>query len=174
MQFASTVFLAATALASFVAADNTATFVNQDGTTRHIVFTPSPGSSTIDTITIQGNTNQTQQFEQGWTGNAYTYDDGQQNVAGILAEFRFDGYGQANFFDVSGIVNPNATDGVMMIYPTQSKTPVSGCLTISCSNQYNHPDDIATLASDESDFTVLLGQRVQSARRGMEITSPLA
>jgi hypothetical protein len=167
MQFSKTILLAAAALASRVAAGNTATFSNQDGTTRNIVFTPSSGSATFDTITVAGNSNVTQQFPQGWTGNVYSYDDGQPNVPGILAEFSFDGYGQANFFDVSAIVNPSATDGVMMVYPSQSKTPVSGCLTVSCTNQYNQPNDVATQASTESDFTVLLGQRIQSARRGI-------
>lgn len=167
MQFTKTILLAVAALAAAVAADNSATFVNQDGTTRHVVFTPSDGSASIDEITVQGNSQANQQFPQGWTGNAYSYDDGQPNVPGLLAEFRFNGYGKSNFFDVSAIVNPEATDGVMMVYPSQSKTPVSGCLTTSCTNQYNHPDDIATLSSTESDFTVLLGQRIKSARRGI-------
>lgn len=167
MPFSKTILLAAAALASMVAADNTAQFVNQDGTTRHVVFTPSEGSPTIDEITVQGNSTATQQFPEGWTGNAYSYNDGQPNVPGILAEFRFNGYGKANFFDVSAIVNPQATGGVMMMYPTLSKTPVSGCLTTPCSNQYNQPDDIATLSSTESDFTVLLGQRINAARRGI-------
>jgi hypothetical protein len=167
MQFSNTIVLAAAALGFTVAADNTAQFVNQDGTTRHIVFTPSEGSPKIDGITVQGNSNANQQFPQGWTGNAYTYNDGEPNVAGLLAEFRFSGFGKANFFDVSAIVNPKATDGVVMMYPTQSKNPVSGCLTTSCSNQYNQPDDLATLSSTESDFTVLLGQRIKSARRGV-------
>lgn len=167
MQFTKTVLLAAAALASMVAADNTALFVNQDGTTRHVVFTPSPGSSEIQSLTVSGNNQASQQFPQGWTGNAYAYDDGQPNIAGILAEFRFNGFGKANFFDVSAIVDPSATEGVMMMYPSDSKQPVSGCLTISCSNQYNQPDDIATLSSTESDFTVLLGSRIKSARRGV-------
>lgn len=167
MYFSKTIFLAAAALASMVVADNTAQFVNQDGTTRHIVFTPSEGSPSIAEITVQGNSNVNQQFPEGWTGNAYTYNEGEPNVPGLLAEFRFNGYGKANYFDVSSIVNPQATDGVMMIYPTQSKTPVSGCLTTPCSNQYNQPDDIATLSSTESDFTVLLGHRIKSARRGI-------
>lgn len=167
MQFSKAVLVAATALAATVAADNTAQFSNQDSTTRHIVFTPSDGSEKLDEITVQGNSNVSQQFPQGWTGNAYTYNDGEPNVAGLLAEFRFNGYGKSNFFDVSAIVNPKATDGVIMMYPSQSKTPVSGCMTTSCSNQYNQPDDIATLSSTESDFTVLLGQRIKSARRGI-------
>jgi len=167
MQFSKTVLLAAAALASMVAADNTAQFVNQDGTTRHVVFTPSEGYPQIDTITVQGNGQVSQQFPQGWTGNAYSYNDGQPNNPGILAEFRFDGFGNANFFDVSAIVDPSATEGVMMMYPTNSKTPTSGCLTVSCTNQYNHPDDIATQSTTESDFTVLLGKRIKSARRGI-------
>lgn len=155
------------ALAAVVAADNSALFVNQDATTRHVVFTPSEGFAQIDEIAIAGNTNATQAFPQGWTGNAYSYNDGEQNVAGILAEFAFNGYGDANFFDISAIVNPQATDGIIMMYPSNSKTPVSGCVTVSCTNQYNLPDDIATLASPESDFTVILGSRIQSARRGI-------
>lgn len=134
MQFSKTILFTAAALASFVAAENTANFVNQDGTTRHVVFTPSPGSSEMDEITVKGNSNATQQFPSGWTGNAYTYNDGEPNEPGLLAEFRFNGYGKSNFFDVSAIVSPDATDGVMMMYPSESKTPVSGCLTTSCTN----------------------------------------
>jgi hypothetical protein len=167
MHFAKTILLAFAALAAAVVAENTATFINQDGNTRHVVFTPSEGSPTLDEITVQGNGQAKQQFPDGWTGNAYAYKDGEPNVPGILAEFRFNGYGKANFFDVSAIVNPEATDGVMMMYPSQSKNPVSGCMTTSCANQYNHPDDIATLSTTESDFTVLLGQRIKSARRGI-------
>jgi len=165
MQFSKTFLLAA--FAAFVAADNTAKFVNQDSTTRHVVFTPSEGMAQIDEITVAGNANATQQFPQGWTGNAYSYNDGEANVPGILAEFAFNGYGSANFFDISAIVNPQATDGIIMMYPTASHTPVSGCVTVSCTNQYNLPDDIATLASTDSDFTVILGSRIQSARRGI-------
>jgi hypothetical protein len=165
MQFSKTFFL--TALATLVAAQNSAQFVNQDGITRHVVFTPSEGFAQINELTVEGNSQVTQQFPQGWTGNAYSYDDGQPNVPGILAEFAFNGYGSANFFDISAIVNPSATDGIIMMYPSQSKTPVSGCMTVSCSTQYNQPDDIATQASTESDFTVILGQRIQSARRGV-------
>lgn len=167
MQFSKTILLFSAALASMVAAENTAQFVNQDGTTRHVVFTPSPGSTNMDEITVNGNSDATQQFPEGWTGNAYTYNEGEANNAGLLAEFRFNGFGKANFFDVSAIVDPSATDGVMMMYPKESKNPVSGCLTTSCSNQYNQPDDLATLSTTESDFTVLLGKRMKSARRGI-------
>jgi len=165
MQFSNTFLLAA--FAAFVAADNSAQFVNQDAITRNVVFTPSAGNAEIDPITVAGNTNATQQFPQGWTGNAYSYNDGESNVPGILAEFAFNGYGSSNFYDISAIVNPTATDGIIMMYPTEAKTPVSGCVTVSCSNQYNLPDDVATLASSDSDFTVILGQRIQSARRGI-------
>ena len=165
MQFSNTFIFAA--FAAFVAAQNSAQFVNQDATVRHVVFTPSEGNAQIDDITVAGNTNVTQQFPQGWTGNAYSYNDGETNVPGILAEFAFNGYGTSSFYDISAIVNPQATDGIIMMYPTQAKTPVSGCVTVSCTNQYNQPDDIATMASPDSDFTVILGQRIQSARRGI-------
>ncbi|PSS23257.1 hypothetical protein M430DRAFT_17183 [Amorphotheca resinae ATCC 22711] len=164
MQFTSTFFLAASALASLAAA-RTAQFVNQDGTTRHIVFTPTEGQPPIPGLTVAGNSQVSQDFPEGWIGNAYTYDDGAANVPGLLAEFRWDGFGGANYFDVSAIVNPQATDGVMMMYPSQSKQPTSGCLTVSCTNQYNQPDDIATQSTTEESITVLLGQRIKSARR---------
>jgi hypothetical protein len=167
MQFTTTILFAAAALASAVVSDNTATFVNQDGTTRHIVFTPSEGHDTFPELTVAGNSQVTQQFPNGWTGNAYTYNEGQPNKAGILAEFRFNGFGKSNYFDVSGIVDPDATEGVMTIAPSNSQNPVSGCLTTPCANQYNQPDDIATLSSEESDFTVKLGQRIKAARRGL-------
>lgn len=166
MQFSKTFFIAA--LAGLVAANNSATFTNQDDTTRHVVFTPSEGHAELETITVAGNTNATQEFPQGWTGNAYSYNDGAENIPGILAEFSFNGYGAANFFDISAIVAPEATDGLIMMYPTNSKTPTSGCMTIACTNQYNLWDDIATQASSDSDFTIIMGQRIHSARRGVE------
>ena len=164
MQLPKSLFIAALAT---LAAANSANFVNQDGTIRHVVFTPSEGFAQIDELTVPGNSQATVEFPSGWNGNAYSYDDGQANVPGILAEFAFNGYAGVNFFDISSIVNPQATDGIIMMYPTQTKTPVSGCLTTACSNQYNQPDDVATQAASESDFTLILGQRIQSARRSV-------
>jgi len=157
MQFSKT-FLAAALTA--LAAANSAHFVNQDSITRHVVFTPSAGHAQIDELTVQGNDNASQEFPNGWIGNAYTYNDGEANVPGILAEFCFDCWGAINFFDISAIVSPQATDGAIMMYPSGSMTPVSGCTTIACTNQYNLPDDVATKSSSDSDFTVILGKRV--------------
>jgi hypothetical protein len=111
-----TTFLTASAPASIVAADNTAQFVNQDGTACHVVFTPSDGSPPIDDIIVEGNSNANQQFPQGWSGNAYTYND---------SKFLFNVYGKSNFFNVSAIVDPHATDGVMTMHPSQSINLVS-------------------------------------------------
>ncbi|KAE9364379.1 hypothetical protein N431DRAFT_431253 [Stipitochalara longipes BDJ] len=167
MQFLSTVFLAASALASLAAAQNVLHFVNQDSTTRTIYFTAQAGLEEIPALTIQGLGTADQSIPQNWIGNAYSVSEGAPNVPGMLAEFSFNGYAGATYFDVSAIVNPNDVNGIKEIFPLNSNTPVSGCQTFPCSNAYNQWDDIATLSSTDTEFVVLLGNLSNTRKRSL-------
>lgn len=83
----------------------------------------------------------------------------------MLGEVRWDGFSGENYFDVSAIVNPNDHDGVKMLYPKSSKTPLSGCQTFPCSNAYNLPDDIQTLSTPETELECLIGTKSGAKRR---------
>jgi hypothetical protein len=85
----------------------------------------------------------------------------------MLAEFRFNGFAGATYFDVSAIVNPDDAEGVKMVFPKNSDKPVSGCQTFPCSNAYNRPDDVATLSTDDSELVVLIGNLKNERRRGL-------
>jgi len=163
MQFTST-FLAATALLSLAAA-NTVEFINQDSTTRNIVFTPQSGLASIESVTIEGHGTASVSFPDSWIGNWYTYNEGSANSPGMLGEVRWNGYAGANYFDVSAIVDPNDTNGVKMIFPKNSNTPISGCQTFPCSNAYNKPDDVATLSTTDETLVCLLGNLSNERRR---------
>ena len=152
MQFLSTVLFAATALASLATATNIVYFTNQDGTNRNIVCTAQEGL---------------EQIPDGWIGNCYSVSKGAPNVPGMLAEFRFNGFAGATYFDVSAIVNPDDAEGVKMVFPKNSDKPVSGCQTFPCSNAYNRPDDVATLSTDDSELVVLIGNLKNERRRGL-------
>jgi hypothetical protein len=166
MQFLSTIFLAATALASMAVA-NTVHFVNQDSTTRTIYFTGNPGMATYSELTVPGLSTANQTFATGWIGNWYSVSEGAANVPGMLGEVRFDGFAGATYFDVSAIVNPSDNEGVKQIFPKNSNTPVSGCQSYPCTNQYNKADDIATLSTDDSELVCLLGNLSNERRRGL-------
>lgn len=165
MQFFKALF-AATALASAAAA-GTVHFVNQDSTERTIIFTPNLGLEAIPKLTIAGSQTANQTFPTGWIGNWYSVSAGAADTPGMLGEVRFDGFAGATYFDVSAIVNPNDTEGVKMIFPKNSNTPVSGCQSFPCTNAYNKWDDIATLSTDDSELICLLGNLSNSRRRGM-------
>jgi hypothetical protein len=166
MQFTTTLLAAATALSSLAAA-NTVDFINQDGTTRHIVFTAQDGLAAIDPITITGYGTASVEFPAPWIGNWYSYNDGAANVPGMLGEVRWDGYAGANYFDVSAIVNPADVEGVKMIFPKDSSAPVSGCQSFPCANAYNTPDDIATLSTTDDTLVCLIGNLSNSRRRAV-------
>ena len=165
MQFTSALF-AVTALFSLAAA-NTVEFINQDGTTRNIVFTPQSGLASIDSITIEGHGTANVSFPDSWIGNWYSYNEGSTNVPGMLGEVRWNGYAGANYFDVSAIVDPNDTNGVKMIFPKNSNTPLSGCQTFPCSNAYNKPDDVATLSTPDETLVCLIGNLSNARRRAI-------
>ncbi|SZF05143.1 unnamed protein product [Blumeria hordei] len=69
-------------------AANSVNFVNQDGITRTIIFTPQSGQQKIDSIKLQGNSAIQQEFPQGWIGNWYSVSEGSPNVTGMLGEVR--------------------------------------------------------------------------------------
>jgi len=167
MQFFSTVLFAASALASLAAAQNVLHFVNQDSTTRTIIFTAQAGLEEIPNLVIDGLGTANQTMPNSWIGNLFSVCEGAPIVPGILAEFRFNGYAGSTYFDVSAIVNPNDTEGVKMIFPKNSDTPVSGCQTFPCSNAYNKWDDVATLSTPDSELVVLIGNLSNERRRGL-------
>ncbi|KAI0380811.1 hypothetical protein F5Y04DRAFT_92274 [Hypomontagnella monticulosa] len=168
MRFFTQIAAFAATAATLVSA-NSMTFVNQDGTTRHITFTPSAGHAAINAITIKGNGQQKVSFPQGWIGNAYSTNEGAPNVPGMLAEVTFNGWNGLTYFDVSAIVNPNDHNGVKQMYPasqlkTKIKSVVSGCLVFPCNTAYYAPNDIQTVTTKETDLIVTLGNSKVSGR----------
>jgi hypothetical protein len=164
MQFFTSIVLAA--LASLASA-NVVEFINQDNTVRHVVFTSQVGQANIDTLTIGGMETSSVTLPSGWIGNWYSYNDGSPNVPGILGEVSLNSWDNINFFDVSAIVNPNDNEGVKMIFPKDSSTPVSGCQSFPCSNAYNQPNDIATMSTTDDTFVCLLGTLTSTRRRSV-------
>jgi hypothetical protein len=167
MQLFSTVLFAASALASLAAAQNALHFVNQDSTQRTIVFTAQEGLEEIPNLVIDGLATANQTMPVNWIGNLFSVSEGAPFVPGMLAEFRFNGFAGATYFDVSAIVNPDDTQGVKMVFPMNSNTPVSGCQTFPCANAYNTWDDVATLSTDDSELVVLIGNLSNQRRRGL-------
>ncbi len=151
-------------LASLVAA-NSIHFVNQDSTERTIYFFANLGLEDIPELVIAGSGTANQTFPDSWIGNFYSVSKGNDNVPGMLGEVRFNGYAGATYFDVSAIVNPSDTEGVKMLFPKNSNTPVSGCQTFPCANAYNKWDDIATLSTDDEELICLLGNLSNQRRR---------
>jgi len=168
MQFYKNI-LAVLALASFVLADNTITFVNQDATNRSIIFTPSIGHPTLDTLCVGGHESQVATFPWGWTGNFFSIntEGGNAGEPGMLGEFTWNAWGGLTFFDVSAIVNPNDVNGVKQIFPKNSNEPLAGCQEFPCDNAYNvWNDDLATKATLETDFVCTIGTLETQRRRG--------
>lgn len=152
-------------------------FVNQNSETRNVVFTANAGLEQLEPVQIQGLDTYNQTFPTGWIGNFYSYNEGAENVPGMLGEVRFDGFAEQLYFDVSSIVNNEDTSGVKMLYPLNenpksSTAKVSGCLHKNCKNQYNAPDDIATQSTSSSALVCLLGEpEVVERRRKVELFS---
>ncbi|PQE08252.1 dnase1 protein [Rutstroemia sp. NJR-2017a BVV2] len=170
MQF-STLFAAASALFTLASA-GTVHFVNQDSTTRTIVFTPNPGYATIESLIIVGLATGKQEFPTGWIGNWYSVSEGATDIPGMLGEVAFDSYAGATYFDVSAIVNPDDGNGVKEIFPLHSSSPVSGCQSFPCANAYNKWDDIQTQSTDGSELVCLLGNLSGSQRRSLRAKLP--
>jgi hypothetical protein len=170
MQF-SALFAAASALFTLASA-GTVHFVNQDSTTRTIVFTPNPGYAEIASITIVGLATADQEFPYGWIGNWYSVSEGAANVPGMLGEVAFDSYAGASYFDVSAIVNPDDWNGVKEIFPLHSNIPVSGCQSFPCANAYNKWDDVQTQSTDVNALVCLLGNLSGSEKRSRRAKLP--
>jgi len=166
MQFISTILFAATALATMATA-NMVHFVNQDSTTRTIVFTGQEGMETPENLVIEGLGTGNATFITGWIGNWYSVSEGEEDRPGMLGEARFDGFAGATYFDVSAIVNPDDHSGVKMLFPKNSDKPVSGCQTFPCSNAYNKWDDVQTLSTDDNELICLIGNLSNERKRGV-------
>jgi len=164
MQFSA--IFAATALFSLATA-NTVEFINQDSTTRTVIFTAQEGLATIDNVVVEGLATANVTFPDSWIGNWFSVSEGSAIVPGMLGEVRWNGYAGANYFDVSAIVNPGDIHGVKMIFPKNSNEPVSGCQTFPCSNAYNQPNDIATLSTTDDTLVCLLGNLSNERRRSL-------
>jgi len=174
MQFINTLLLAATALATLASAatdKNTVHFVNQDSTDRTIYFTPNAGLAYIPALSVPGLSTANATFPSAWIGNWHSVSSGAENKTGMLGEVTWNGFANANYFDVSAIVDPNDNEGVKQIFPKNSATPVSGCTTFPCSNQYNKPDDVATLSTDENELICLLGNISNERRHARDFAS---
>ncbi|KFY30451.1 hypothetical protein V493_01895 [Pseudogymnoascus sp. VKM F-4281 (FW-2241)] len=157
--------LSITTLIAVATAANTVNMVSQDSTNRKVIFTPQEGSPELPSIDLTGGSSQVATFPDHWIGNWYTVSEGKEDKPGMLGEVRWDGFSGENYFDVSAIVNPDDHDGVKMLYPKSSKTPMSGCQTFPCDNAYNLPDDIQTLSTPENELECLIGTKSGGAKR---------
>ncbi|KAI0169603.1 DNase1 protein [Hypoxylon sp. FL1284] len=161
MRFSAQVAAFAAAMATLASA-NTLTFVNQDGATRKIVFTPNAGLPAVDSVTVPGNGQLKVNMPSGWIGNAYSVSEGAPDIPGMLAEVTFQGWNDLTYFDVSAIVNANDKVGVKQMFPASQassdpKTSTSGCAIFPCNTAYYQPDDIQTVSTTETDIFVTLG-----------------
>jgi len=156
MQFS---ILTVAGFAGLAAAQNIIEFVNQDATTRSVVFTQNEGLQAIPTLILPGNTIKNVTFPEAWIGNWWSMSEGAPYAPGMLGEIAWNAYAGSTFFDVSAIVNPADINGVKMLYPKISALPVSGCQTFPCENVYNKPDDIQTLSTTETTLVCLLGSK---------------
>ncbi|OTA67819.1 DNase1 protein, partial [Hypoxylon sp. EC38] len=159
--------------AATLANANSITFINQDDTTREVIFTPSAGYQAIDTITIEGNKQVKVDIPISWVGNAYAVTEGAAKIPGMLAEVTFQGWNDFTYFDVSAIVNPTDTNGVKQIFPASElestvKNLVSGCISFPCTTAYYAPADIQTVTTKETDLIVTLGNSPDVVSREVE------
>ncbi|KAI5918569.1 DNase1 protein [Camillea tinctor] len=165
--------LAAFATAATVVSANTMTFVNQDDTPRHIVFTPSEGYQPVNSVDVAGNGQVTVDIPTSWIGNAYSVSQGAQDAPGMLAEVTFQGWNDLTYFDVSAIVNPNDHVGVKQMFPATEmnatpKSSVSGCEVFPCNTAYYQPDDVQTVSTKETDIIITLGTPSNVGSRDVE------
>lgn len=151
MQFKNLAILAS---ASLVCADNIVTFKSMDNTDRTIVWT---GTSTIADTSVPAGQNITVAVPQGYIGNAYSVSSGAANTPGMLAEFAFNSYAGATYFDVSAIVNPEDKSGIYQMYPADTQSPISGCNLFACNNAYYAADDVQTKSTTCNHIIVTLG-----------------
>jgi hypothetical protein len=149
-----------------LASANTVEFLSQDDTPRTIIFTAQWDQPKIPSLDLAAFKNVTQEFPTGWIGNFHAIVKGANDGPAMLGEFRWDGWGGINWFDVSAIVNPNDNDGIKTIYPKGSGTPVSGCESYQeqCENAYYLSDDIQTKSSTTKDFICTVGTKGASRK----------
>lgn len=162
MQFFTKLAAIAAAAAVAVSATNTVTFVNQDSTTRTVIFTPSENYPSIDSIKVSGMESKNVSIPESWVGNWYSVCEGSDETTGMLGEVTFQGWGGINYFDVSAIVNPNDKDGVHQIYPASEldaeiKSLFSGCSVFPCNTAYYVWNDLQTMSTTENELICTLG-----------------
>jgi len=180
MQFINTILFAAAALASMASAqENLILFQNKDGIAKTIKFTPNAGVEPIEPLPLPGSGTATQIFPPHWEGNFYSYSEGAPDVAGMLGEVNFQGWNGLTYYDVSSIVNTDDTAGIKLLYPKSGNYPAdiakaSGCAqslanefgkTTGCTNQYNAPNDIATVSTELTALICEVGTATIPLRR---------
>ncbi|OAQ64652.1 DNase1 protein [Pochonia chlamydosporia 170] len=133
------------------------TFWTLDDATRTVYFTPSDGSSQLDSVTVSNAEKKVVQFPDNWIGNFYAIQDGKNNVPGMLGEVNFNAWNGLTYFDVSAIVDPKDHDNVKQMWPAKGESPMSGCEVFPCNNCYWLPDDVQTKATKEVDLITTLG-----------------
>jgi hypothetical protein len=171
MQFITKIAALAAMAAAMVSATNTITFVNQDETTRTIIFTPSIGHEAVSSVTIAGDATKVVTIPNAWIGNWYSVSEGAANVPGMLGEVTFQGWDGITYFDVSAIVNPNDINGVKEMFVASEmkstvKTLISGCAVFPCNTAYYAPNDIQTATTTETDLVCTLGGSSTATKRG--------
>jgi len=158
MQFLTFALAATTGAILSVLADNTITFLSQDGLDRTITWTHNPGCADIAPTRVHGGTNVTVDIPLGWVGNFFAVADGEPHRPGMLGEVAFQAYAGATFFDVSAIVEPGDKAGVKQLWPAVSEEPVSGCIVFPCDFAYYVWDQHGqTRATHETDLYCSLG-----------------
>lgn len=133
------------------------TFWTLDDVTRTVYFTPSSGSSQLQSVTVNNQQKTVVQFPDTWIGNFYAVQSGAANVPGMLGEVNFNAWNGLTYFDVSAIVDPSDHNNVKQMWPASGQTPMSGCETFPCNNCYWLPDDVQTKATKETDIITTLG-----------------
>lgn len=149
--------VAATFFSALAAAENVVTFESKDSVTRKVIFTPTDGCESVDSVTVSGGASVDVTIPDKWIGNWYSVSDGSHITLGMLGEVTFQGWNDLTYFDVSAIVNASDHDGVKEMWPASSKSPVSGCTTFPCDNAYYLPDDIQTKSTTETHLVCTLG-----------------
>jgi hypothetical protein len=155
MHFATSFFGLVASAAAVSAAS--VTFKTLDDVTRKIIFTPSPGSPEIESVTVSNADDTVVKFPDHYEGNFFAVAEGDEETPGMLGELLFGGWMGFTYFDVSAIVNPNDKNGVKEMWPANTKEPKSGCENFPCNNAYYLPDDIQTKVTHETDIITTLG-----------------
>lgn len=152
--------ISALALVGAAALSNAAsvTFWTLDDVKRTVYFTSNNNKYTIEPAVVSNAEQTTVDFPDDYVGNFYAIADGEENTTGMLGEVAFNGWLGKTYFDVSAIVNfSGQKDGVMQMWPAESKSPMSGCEVFPCDNAYYLPDDVQTKVTEETHLITTLG-----------------